>query len=207
MNNEERKNHWENIYKTKGHQEVSWYQNVPSTSLAFFKEFAVPLDAKIIDIGGGDSFLVDHLLEMGYQHISVLDISEAAINKAKTRLGDKAILVKWIVADITTFEPTEIYDFWHDRAAFHFLTNEDEINHYIAKVKNHIAKNGLFVLGTFSENGPTKCSGIEIKQYSEESISEKMGKYFKKIKCLAVDHMTPFNTIQNFVFCSFKNNL
>lgn len=207
MNKSERKAHWENIYKTKGQQEVSWYQNIPTTSLEIFKKFELPLDARIIDIGGGDSFLVDHLLEMGYQHISVLDISEAAINKAKIRLGDKALLVKWIVADISSFEPTETYDFWHDRAAFHFLTNEDEINHYLATAKSHIAKDGLFVLGTFSENGPTKCSGIEIKQYSEESMSEKIGKYFKKIKCLVVDHLTPFNTVQDFLFCSFKNSL
>lgn len=207
MNKLERKAHWENIYKTKGQQEVSWYQNIPTTSLEIFKKFELPLDARIIDIGGGDSFLVDHLLEMGYQNISVLDISEAAINKAKIRLGDKALLVKWIVADISSFEPTETYDFWHDRAAFHFLTNEDEINHYLATAKSHIAKDGLFVLGTFSENGPTKCSGIEIKQYSEESMSEKIGKYFKKIKCLVVDHLTPFNTVQDFLFCSFKNSL
>jgi len=205
MNTEERKNHWETIYQTKGNQEVSWYQNVPVTSLEFLMEFKVPLDARIIDIGGGDSFLVDHLLDMGYKHVSVLDISEVAIEKAKLRLGERASLVNWIVADIANFLPTEIYDFWHDRAAFHFLTKEDEINHYLAIVKSHLAKDGLFVLGTFSETGPKKCSGIEIKQYSEESMSSKIGKYFKKIKCLAVDHLTPFNTLQNFVFCSFKN--
>lgn len=207
MNNEERKNHWETIYKTKSNQEVSWYQNVPVTSIEFIKEFKVPLDAKIIDIGGGDSFLVDYLLEEGYKNISVLDISEAAINKAKIRLGDKADMVNWIVADIISFVSSEKYDFWHDRAAFHFLTNEDEINHYLTIAKSHIAKDGLFVLGTFSETGPTKCSGIEIKQYSIESMSTKIGKYFKKIKCIAVDHLTPFNTIQNFVFCSFKNSI
>jgi 2-polyprenyl-3-methyl-5-hydroxy-6-metoxy-1,4-benzoquinol methylase len=207
MNNEERKNHWENIYKTKGHQEVSWYQNIPSISLEFFKEFAVPLDAKIIDIGGGDSFLVDHLFNLGYQNITVLDISEAAIEKAKLRLGERASMVHWIVADIANFQPSETYDFWHDRAAFHFLTNEDEINHYLTTAKGHIAKDGLFVLGTFSETGPIKCSGIEIKQYSKESMALKIGQYFNKIKCLAVDHLTPFNTVQNFVFCSFKNSI
>ena len=207
MNNEERKNHWENIYKTKGQQEVSWYQNVPTTSLEFFKEFAVPLDAKIIDIGGGDSFLVDHLLAMGYQHLTVLDISEAAIEKAKLRLGERASMVQWIVADIANFQATETYDFWHDRAAFHFLTHEEEISHYLETANRYIAKGGLFVLGTFSETAPTKCSGIEIKQYSEESMANKVGQYFEKIRCFTIDHLTPFNTIQNFVFCSFKNSL
>lgn len=117
-----RKKHWENIYQTKELNEVSWFQPTPETSLSFFKEFKVPLNAKIIDIGGGDSFLVDHLLELGYTDITVLDISSAAIERAKKRLGDKAQRVEWMVADAATFQPTEQYDFWHDRAAFHFLT-------------------------------------------------------------------------------------
>tara|TARA_B100000508_G_scaffold140367_1_gene141147 strand:+ start:67 stop:696 length:630 start_codon:yes stop_codon:yes gene_type:complete len=204
MENFKRKKHWENIYQTKELKDVSWFQPTPETSLNFFKEFNVPKTAKVIDIGGGDSFLVDHLLDLGYQDISVLDISATAIEKAKQRLGEKAKNVTWIVADAATFKPTEKYDFWHDRAAFHFLTDEQEISNYLETAKEHIKQTGVLVIGTFSEQGPKKCSGIEIKQYSETSMSDRLKNLFEKIKCITVDHQTPFETIQNFVFCSFK---
>ena len=200
---EDRKKHWENIYQTKELKDVSWYQPTPETSLNFLKEFQIPLNAKIIDVGGGDSFLVDHLLNMDYQDVTVLDISETAIERAKKRLGDKALKVKWIVADAAHFIPTEKYDFWHDRAAFHFLTNESDIKNYLNTVKMNLSPSGILVVGTFSETGPKKCSGIEIKQYSESSMTDMLGKFFKKIKCISVDHKTPFDTIQNFLFCSF----
>jgi SAM-dependent methyltransferase len=204
MVNFDRKKHWENIYQTKELKDVSWFQLTPETSLDFFKQFNVPTTAKVIDIGGGDSFLVDHLLDLGYQDISVLDISAAAIDKAKQRLGDKAKNVKWIVADAATFKPTEKYDFWHDRAAFHFLTEEREISNYLQTAQENINPTGVLVLGTFSEQGPKKCSGIEIKQYSEKTMTDRLKKFFEKIKCITVDHKTPFDTIQNFVFCSFR---
>jgi len=204
MGNFDRKNHWENIYNTKELKDVSWFQVRPETSLDFFKQFNVPTTAKIIDIGGGDSLLVDHLLDLGYQDISVLDISESAIERAKIRLGQKANTVKWIVADAATFVPTEQYDFWHDRAAFHFLTEENEISNYLETAQKSINPKGILVIGTFSEQGPKKCSGIEIKQYSETSMTDRLKIFFEKIKCITVDHITPFDTIQNFVFCSFK---
>ncbi len=204
MGNFDRKNHWENIYNTKELKDVSWFQVRPETSLDFFKQFKVPTTAKIIDIGGGDSLLVDHLLDLGYQDISVLDISESAIERAKIRLGQKANNVKWIVADAATFVPTEQYDFWHDRAAFHFLTEENEISNYLETAQKSINPKGILVIGTFSEQGPKKCSGIEIKQYSETSMTDRLKIFFEKIKCITVDHITPFDTIQNFVFCSFK---
>ena len=204
MGNFDRKNHWENIYNTKELKDVSWFQVRPETSLDFFKQFNVPTTAKIIDIGGGDSLLVDHLLDLGYQDISVLDISESAIERAKIRLGQKANNVKWIVADAATFVPTEQYDIWHDRAAFHFLTEENEISNYLETAQKNINPKGILVIGTFSEQGPKKCSGIEIKQYSETSMTDRLKIFFEKIKCITVDHITPFDTIQNFVFCSFK---
>ena len=204
MENFDRKKHWENIYQTKELKDVSWFQPTPETSLDFFKQFNVPTNAKVIDIGGGDSFLVDHLLDLGYQDISVLDISAAAIDRAKQRLGDKAKNVKWIVADAATFKPTEKYDFWHDRAAFHFLTDEQEIANYLQIAQESINPTGILVIGTFSEQGPKKCSGIEIKQYSETTMTDQLKKFFEKIKCITVDHLTPFDTIQNFVFCSFR---
>ena len=204
MENFDRKKHWENIYQTKELKDVSWFQPNPETSLDFFKQFNVPTTAKVIDIGGGDSFLVDHLIDLGYQDISVLDISAAAIDRAKQRLGDKSKNVKWIVADAATFKPTEKYDFWHDRAAFHFLTDEQEISNYLETARQNINATGVLVIGTFSEQGPKKCSGIEIKQYSETSMTDRLKNFFEKIKCITVDHKTPFDTIQNFVFCSFR---
>lgn len=204
MENFNRKSHWEKIYQTKDLKEVSWYQPTPTTSLEFVKQFNLPLNAKIIDIGGGDSLFVDHLLQLGFTDVTVLDISEAAIEKAKLRLGNKALKVKWIVADAANFKPTEQYDFWHDRAAFHFLTNEPDINNYINTIQNFIKPNAILVIGTFSEQGPKKCSGIEIKQYSETSMTSRLKNFFEKIKCISVDHITPFNTVQNFIFCSFR---
>lgn len=200
----DRKNHWEKIYQSKQFTEVSWYQQKPETSLEFIKELKVSIFDKIIDIGGGDSYFVDYLLSMGFRNVTVLDISESAIERAKTRLGEKATLVKWIVSDITKFEPTEQYDFWHDRAAFHFLTTEEDIEKYIEIANKAISEKGRLVLGTFSEVGPTKCSGIEIKQYTKERMVETLNRFFNKIKCITIDHKTPFDTVQNFVFCSFN---
>jgi 2-polyprenyl-3-methyl-5-hydroxy-6-metoxy-1,4-benzoquinol methylase len=204
MENFDRKKHWENIYQTKEFKEVSWYQQTPITSLDFLKQFNIPTTAKIIDVGGGDSFLVDHLLDIGYQNITVLDVSEAALDRAKQRLGDHAAEVKWIVADAATFKPTEKYDFWHDRATFHFLTQEQEIENYIDTIQQNINPTGILVIGTFSEQGPRKCSGIEIKQYSESTMTNRFRIFFEKIKCITVDHRTPSDTLQNFIFCSFR---
>jgi 2-polyprenyl-3-methyl-5-hydroxy-6-metoxy-1,4-benzoquinol methylase len=204
MENPDPKKHWENIYQTKEPEDVSWFQATPETSLYFFNKYNVPKTAKIIDIGGGDSFLVDYLLDKGYEDISVLDISAAAINRAKKRLGDRAQKVNWIVEDVTTFKPQEKYDFWHDRAAFHFLTSEEDVSHYLETAAQSISQSGILIIGTFSEEGPKKCSGLEIKQYSEASMTRRLKNLFEKIKCITVDHQTPFNTVQNFIFCSFR---
>ena len=200
----DRKNHWEHIYQTKQLNEVSWYQPTPDTSLKFFDQFNIPKEAKIIDVGGGDSLLVDHLLARGYTDITVLDISESALERAKSRLGEQSSLVKWIIADAASFVPAEQYDFWHDRAAFHFLTQEKAIENYIDNVQKSIKPSGILVIGTFSEQGPKKCSGIEIKQYSETSMTDRLKQFFEKIECIAVEHKTPFDTIQQFIFCSFR---
>ncbi len=204
MNTKDRKVHWEKIYNTKSLNEVSWYQPIPTTSLNFLEQFKIPKSAKIIDVGGGDSFFVDHLLKHGYTDITVLDISEAALERAKKRLSEDASKIKWIVADAANFEPTEVYDFWHDRATFHFLTSETEIDQYLETAQKHLAKNGRLILGTFSDQGPLKCSGIEIRQYTEITMTDALKRFFEKIKCIRVNHETPFDTIQNFLFCSFK---
>jgi 2-polyprenyl-3-methyl-5-hydroxy-6-metoxy-1,4-benzoquinol methylase len=196
--------HWNNIYSTKAENEVSWFQPYPKTSMEFVELFNLPLKANIIDIGGGDSHFVDALLEKSYQNVYVLDISANAIERAKQRLGKRAAQVHWIVSDVTEFEPPVQFDFWHDRAAFHFLTTEDKIYKYVSIAENAIAKDGYLILGTFSENGPKNCSGLEIKQYSEASMSARFEVSFDRIKCITEDHTTPFNTVQNFLFCSFQ---
>ncbi|MNL05469.1 tellurite resistance protein TehB [compost metagenome] len=198
----ERKSHWENVYQTKEPDEVSWTQEIPQTSLDFINSFKLPKSSKIIDIGGGDSRLVDYLLDQGYSDITVLDISEAALKKAKNRLGEKSELVKWIVFDITTFQATELYDIWHDRATFHFLTNEDQIETYLSTARKAVSN--YMVIGTFSENGPDKCSGLPIRKYNEEQLKSQLNNGFIKIRCIEEDHLTPFQTRQNFLFCSFK---
>lgn len=197
----ENKSHWENIYETKQSNEVSWTQNYPKTSLEFIHDFNLPKTASVIDVGGGDSNLVDFLLEEGYQNITVLDISEHALERAKKRLGDKAAKVKWIVSDITDFKPEENYDLWHDRAVFHFLTMKEHIEKYLEISEKCL--NRFMVIGTFSSNGPRKCSGLDVKQYTEEELQMQLTGKFQKIKCITEDHITPFNTIQNFLFCSF----
>lgn len=204
MENFDRQAHWENIYNTKALKDVSWFQPSPETSLNFLKQLNISKTASIIDIGGGDSLLVDHLLELGYQDISVLDISGTAIARAKQRLGAKADQVKWMISDITAFVPPMPYDFWHDRAAFHFLTNEQDVANYVEVAQKSIKPQGILVVGTFSLQGPTKCSGIEIKQYSEDTLTERFNLHFDKIQCATLDHITPSGSIQNFVFCSFR---
>jgi 2-polyprenyl-3-methyl-5-hydroxy-6-metoxy-1,4-benzoquinol methylase len=201
----ERKEHWETVYETKSPAQVSWTQEKPITSLDFIHSFGLPKSAKIIDVGGGDSKLVDFLLEAGFENVSVLDISAKSLEKAKLRLGEKAKRVNWIVIDIIDFQPNTIYDVWHDRAAFHFLTSPDQVNKYLETAKKFVR--GFLIIGTFSENGPKKCSGLEIKQYDENELSMKLKDGFDKIKCITEDHITPFDTKQNFLFCSFRRQL
>lgn len=158
--------HWDNIYSTEAEDEVNWFQPYPKTSMEFVELLNLPRAANIIDICGGDSHFVDALLDKGYQNILVLDISANAIERAKKRLGAKASMVHWIVSDVTEFDQPVQFDFWHDRAAFHFLTTEEKIYKYVSIAEDAIKKDGYLILGTFSENGPTRCSGLEIQQYS-----------------------------------------
>lgn len=200
----DKRKHWENVYQTKALTEVSWYQPIPQTSLNLLQQYTIPSDAKIIDIGGGDSFFVDHLLQLGYNNITVLDISEEAITKAKKRLLNNSEKVNWIVSDITDFKPNIKYDFWHDRAAFHFLTEEQDIASYLQAAKDGISDNGILAIGTFSESGPLKCSGIPIKQYSRSALEARFTPDFELLDSFTVDHKTPFDTVQNFTFGVFK---
>ncbi|HEY0031161.1 MAG TPA: class I SAM-dependent methyltransferase [Bacteroidia bacterium] len=196
--------HWDKIYQTKTQQEFSWYQSVPKQSIEFFETFNLPKEAHIIDVGAGDSYFVDYLLEKGYRNIYVLDISAAAIDRAKKRLGNNAEKVNWIVANIIDFKPEVKFDFWHDRAAFHFLTRQEEIKLYLENANESIVNNRYLVVGTFSDSGPLKCSGLETKQYSKQALENEFAAYFSKIKCVDDTHLTPFNTQQNFTYCSFQ---
>lgn len=200
-----RQKHWDTVYETKNFDQVSWAQEIPKTSLDFIHSFGLAKTAKIIDIGGGDSKLVDYLLGEGFENISVLDISAKALEKAKQRLGNKAHKINWIVSDITEFQPETTFDVWHDRATFHFLTTRDQVAKYMIAARKSVV--GFLILGTFSENGPEKCSGLTIKQYSEETLTTELKNGFDKLRCITEDHTTPSGSKQNFLFCSFKRNL
>jgi|SRR5699024_487993 len=196
------KNHWEKIYAHKTPDEMSWTQEKPEFSLKLIEKLQLSKQAKILDVGGGNSNLVDHLLALGYENISVLDISSAALEQSKKRLGEKAKKVNWIISDISEFHPKEKYDLWHDRAAFHFLTTTAEVDQYKKTLQK--ANPDFLILGTFSKQGPEKCSGLKIKQYDEKELSAVFEENYFKVKTQKINHKTPFNTFQNFLFCSFK---
>ena len=196
--------HWNKVYKTKSSNQMSWTQDSPQTALNYLEELNLPKSSNIIDIGGGHSKFVDHLLKMGYKNIWVLDISEIALEKARIRLKEKAELVHWIPSDILAYQPKVKFDFWYDRAVFHFLTEENDINKYVELVQRSINSGGHFLLGTFSENGPERCSGLEITRYSESSMINKFNNDFQLIKCFKENHMTPFDSVQEFQFCGFR---
>jgi ubiquinone/menaquinone biosynthesis C-methylase UbiE len=201
MDNQE---HWDKVFVHKNDNEKSWFQPYPATSIAFIDELNLPKDAAIIDVGGGDSRLVDVLLEKGYSDITVLDISAAAINIARERLGDKAERVHWITGDILKFIPSRHYDCWHDRAVFHFVTQPDNIHHYTQLMTNAIQPHGTLIIGTFAEDGPEKCSGLPVNRYSQSKLENILQPSFEKIRCMNEKHQTPFNTTQSFTFCSFR---
>lgn len=196
------KDHWEAVYQKNEPGKTSWAQPIPKTSLELIHSFNLPKNARIIDIGGGDSKLVDYLLEEGYQDITVLDISETAIEHAKERLGQKAGAVTWIVSDILNFNPAGKYDCWHDRATFHFLTSEAQRLAYTGIARSAVS--GYLTIGTFADNGPEKCSGLVVKQYSAAALTREFELGFEKIKCIQDDHITPAGVVQHFTFCSFK---
>lgn len=199
---ENKRSHWEHIYATRSPEQVSWTQEKPVTSLDFIHSFHLPKSARIIDVGGGDSKLVDYLISEGFTDISVLDISATAIEKAKDRLGAKAGQVTWIQADVTHFRPQGQYDLWHDRATFHFLTTAREIRQYLDKARK--AVRGFLTIATFSDRGPDRCSGLIVKKYDEASLTEALNNGFSKVKCITENHFTPTGTKQEFLFCSFR---
>ena len=200
----DKKQHWENVFATKKETEVSWYQEKPETSLQFFEKNNIPKTAKILEIGGGDSYLIDNILEQGFESITLLDISENAIERIKKRLGEKAEKVRFVVSDILDFSSKEKFDVIHDRASFHFLTKEEDIQKYAALMNDILETNGLYLVGAFSESGPLKCSGLEITQYSKEKFLKIFGNDFSLLNSFEEIHKTPFETTQNFIYCEFR---
>ena len=199
-----RKQHWENVYETKGDQEVSWYQEIPVTSLNLIDSLNLKKDDAIIDVGGGNSNLAVELSKKGFKNLSVLDISAKSLERTKLKLKQTTENVNWIVSDILEFQPSYKFSLWHDRATFHFLTEKEDIEKYVKLVEKTIKSDGLLIIATFSNTGPLKCSGLEITQYSKETL---LGLFHDKLELIdAFDdvHKTPFETEQNFIYTVFK---
>ena len=196
------KKHWENIYQKKEIDGVSWYQKVPIESLQLIKKYSVSNSDKIIDIGCGKSFLADNLLELNYTDISLVDISSNALKEVKDRLQNKSL--NFIETDILNFNSNDKYDIWHDRAVFHFVTNTEGIEKYISLCNKYINNQGILIIGTFAEDGPLKCSGLEIKRYSVDQISGLFEENFELVESFKMLHKTPFDTEQSFSFCVLR---
>jgi 2-polyprenyl-3-methyl-5-hydroxy-6-metoxy-1,4-benzoquinol methylase len=196
------KTHWENIHQTKTSTQVSWYQEHSRLSMQYISQTGVDKTDQIIDIGGGISTLVDDLLAGGYQHIHVLDISAAALQTSQQRLGSRAKKVNWIVADITQTQlPYQLYDVWHDRAVFHFLTNPQDRQRYVHAVKDAVKPGGHVIVATFASDGPERCSGLEVARYDPESLHSEFGTDFELLDSTREEHQTPFGTEQKFIYC------
>jgi len=196
------KKHWENIYQKKEIDGVSWYQKVPIESLQLIKKYSLSNSDKIIDIGCGKSFLADNLLELNYTNISLVDISSNALKEVKDRLQNKSL--NFIETDILNFNSNDKYDIWHDRAVFHFITNPEGIEKYISLCNKYINNHGILIIGAFAEDGPLKCSGLEIKRYSVDQISGLFKETFELVESFKMLHKTPFDTEQSFSFCVLR---
>ena len=196
--------HWRELYAAKPGTTLSWYQQIPDTSLSLIKNAGVKKTARIIDIGGGTARLVDVLLEKGYRDITVLDIAENALARTKARLGkETAAKIKWINADITRWQPQREYDLWHDRAVFHFLIRDTDVEVYKRALLQGLKPGGHLVIGTFAPEGPDHCSGLPVRRYSSDSLAEKLGHEFELVQSLTEDHTTPAGILQRFLFCRF----
>jgi len=204
MSNLGRQAHWENVYQTKGERDVSWFQESPAISLDLIRATGVKAGGSIIDIGGGASRLVDALLDAGFEAVTILDLSEKALATSKTRLGERSAKVKWVAADVTVWQPSEIYDVWHDRAAFHFLTNPNDRVAYAQRALRAVRPGGHVIIGTFAPDGPERCSGLPVARHDAASLSETLGPSFELVESRNHGHQTPTGTIQKFQFSRFR---
>ena len=200
-----RKEHWEHVYRTKAPTEVSWYQGRPTRSMELLDELGIEPETRVIDVGGGDSTLVDALLERHVAQVTVLDLSAAALDGAKVRLGVRAAEVQWVVADVTAVElTTNSFDIWHDRAVFHFLVDEADRRRYVAQAARSIRPGGALVIGTFALDGPTRCSSLDVVRYSPETLAFELGDDFEFCRSVADIHKTPGGAEQSFTFALLR---
>jgi trans-aconitate methyltransferase len=200
----DRSAHWDKVYATKGEAEVSWFQDSPAISLEMIRAAGADHGAAIIDIGGGASRLVDALLRDGYRELTVLDLSTNALDAAKRRLGAAASMVDWIVADATTWRPVKAYDVWHDRAAFHFLTDPRDRAAYVERLRSAVALRGHVIIATFAPDGPEKCSGLPVQRHDSASLAAELGPEFELVETRSEMHHTPWNATQAFQFSRFR---
>jgi ubiquinone/menaquinone biosynthesis C-methylase UbiE len=201
----DRKTHWDNVYRTRRPEELSWYQLEPERSLALIREAAPDRSSAIIDVGGGASTLVDELLQSGYSDVTVLDISAAALTLARQRLAELASRVHWIEADVLTAPLRDAaLDVWHDRAVFHFLTEDKDRAAYVEEVRRTLRPGGHAVVATFADDGPTRCSGLPVARYSAESLQAQFRPHFQFVLSEREVHATPTGVKQSFVYCVFR---
>ena len=193
--------HWQAVYEGKAETEVSWFQERPASSLALIHATGLGADARIIDIGGGASRLIDHLLDQDYRSIAVLDIAQAALEKTRRRLGVHADTVEWLVADVTQWMPSGQFDIWHDRAVFHFLADPSDRKAYAAAMAAAVPTGGYAIVGTFALDGPERCSGLPVRRYDADALAAEFSPHFQLVETLAEDHITPGGKMQRFQFC------
>lgn len=204
MNTEHRQEHWQRTYQTKSEQQVSWHQDSPEPSITLVTAAAASLNSPIIDIGGGSSHLVDHLVQRGYSHVAVLDVSSAALATAKARLGEQAAAVEWIATDVTTWTPADRYEVWHDRATFHFMVTEADRSAYLARLRRALVPGGHAIIATFALDGPEKCSGLPVMRYDAASLADTLGREFTLVRSERHLHQTPWGAVQVFQFSAFR---
>lgn len=200
----DRKTHWESIYATKATDQVSWYQASPELSLSLIQATGIGKNARIIDVGGGASVLVDRLLDAGFTRVTVLDIAGTALVRAKERLGERAGRVTWIEADITTANLQGPFDVWHDRAVFHFLTEPEDRKRYLEAVDRAVPAEGHVIIAAFALEGPPRCSGLDVVRYGAEGLQRELGAAFTLIDTRTEEHATPFKTRQSFLYARFR---
>jgi trans-aconitate methyltransferase len=207
MESESRQAHWENVYTGKAENEVSWFQENPAASLEMIARAGATPGSALIDIGGGASRLVDELLKLNYRAVTVLDLSKAALDAAKKRIGNHAQEVTWVVADVTRWEPSAVYDIWHDRAALHFLTEDADRAAYVARLRRALEPGGFAIIATFAPDGPERCSGLPVVRYDAESLGRLLGDGFALVEERRHAHQTPWGSVQAFQFSLFRRNV
>lgn len=200
-----RKAHWERVYSTKTSEEVSWFEATPAVSVALLERAGLHQHSRVIDIGGGDSTLVDALLARGVRHVSVLDLSEAALRRAHHRLGEPARNAIWVAADVTQLPlKSGAFDLWHDRAVFHFLTDASDRDRYVSSAAECIRPGGHLAVATFAHDGPSRCSGLDVCRYDAEALHAVFERRFDRVECFPHIHQTPWGADQRFTFCLFR---